>query len=245
MESIDQNLTKNLSELAKLAEVAPKTELLQLKEELKTFLFNNCQDKLQLKNIFTKIASLISLLNEIFNERIKKTIEQYESLIRRDEQTQRILYKNLLTYKILKDSLDNRIRLLLIKEKEYELIKDKTGAYIQNGEIIYNKQKDNEIIILKQENSNLKNIIDNYEKIITEQNSLYEDLKTKYNNIQNKINKTKAKKITIPNININLSDSHNLTIAERNAIRSSQNLNNLKKLSKNSDKNSFKAEFTF
>ena len=70
------------------------------------------------------------------NNKMKKSIEQYESIMRRDEQTMRILYKNLLTYKLLKDSLDNKIRLLLIKEKEYELIKDKTGAYVISKKIM-------------------------------------------------------------------------------------------------------------
>ena len=169
---------------------------------------------------------MISLINDIFKEKIQKKIEQYESLIRRDEQTIRILYKNLLTYKLLKDSLDNRIRLLLIKEKEYELIKDKTGAFIRNGEIIYNKQKDNEIIILRAENSNLKNIVENYEKIITDKDILYEALKNKYSIMQNKLNKNKAKKLSIPNININLNDSPNI---DNNAYHCSINLNHSKK----------------
>ena len=221
-----------ISEFENIANNYNKNQLIQIKEEI----INNFQDKLQCQKIIDKITSIISTIQEIFKEKINKTIETYESLLRRDEQSLRILYKNLLTYKLLKDSLDNRIRLLLIKEKEYELIKDKTGAFVRNGEIVYNKQKDNEIIILRTENSNLKNIIENYEKIIYEKDLLYENIKSKYNNIQNKFNKNKAQKLSIPNININLNDSPSVANIDNNACQYSLNLNNFKKPWNYSDK---------
>jgi hypothetical protein len=149
--------------------------------------------------------------------------------MKKDEQTIRRLYKNIISYKLLKESLDNKIRLLLIKEKEYEIIKDKTGAFFRNGEIVYNKQKDNEIIILRAENSNLKNIIENYENIITEKDLLYNNLKSKYNNALNKINKNKPKKLSIPNININLNDSSHLTNIDNNTFNYSITLNKSEK----------------
>ena len=150
MEKENQEL--EIIDIEKIANNSCYNQLIKIKEEIENEIINNFKDKFQYQKIFNKITSMISLINDIFKEKIQKKIEQYESLIRRDEQTIRILYKNLLTYKLLKDSLDNRIRLLLIKEKEYELIKDKTGAFIRNGEIFYNKQKDNEIIILRTEN---------------------------------------------------------------------------------------------
>ena len=168
MESQNPKISIQIPEIDIILNKSFKTQLNQLKEEIESLILINLENKLQSQNIFDKITLLISVLHEFSNEKLQKILNQYESLIKRDEQTIRILYKNLLTHKLLKDSLDNRIRLLLIKEKEYELIKDKTGAYVKNGEIFYNKQKDNEIIILRTENSNLKNIVENYEKIITE-----------------------------------------------------------------------------
>ena len=140
-------LTIEIGEIDNFLDIYQKNKLFQIKEEIEKYILNNLQDKLDCQKILEYISSIISLVQEIFKNKMKKSIEQYESIMRRDEQTIRILYKNLLTYKLLKDSLDNKIRLLLIKEKEYELIKDKTGAYVRDGEIFYNKQKDNEIII--------------------------------------------------------------------------------------------------
>ena len=238
MEKENQEL--EIIDIEKIANNSCYNQLIKIKEEIENEIINNFKDKFQYQKIFNKITSMISLINDIFKEKIQKKIEQYESLIRRDEQTIRILYKNLLTYKLLKDSLDNRIRLLLIKEKEYELIKDKTGAFVRNGEIFYNKQKDNEIIILRTENSNLKNIIDNYEKIINEKDLLYKQLKNKYNNIQNKVNKNESKKFSVPNININLNDSPSVTNIDNNAYHCSINLNNTKNPLNNSDKKYYK-----
>ena len=236
MEKLKEKSTIQISEIEKIANKFDKSQLIQKKKELKDFIIINFKDKFQYQKIFDKISSIISLIHEIFKKKIQKLLEQYESIMKRDEQTIRILYKNLLTYKLLKDSLDNRIRLLLIKEKEYELIKDKTGAFIRNGEIIYNKQKDNEIIILRAENSNLKNIVENYEKIITDKDILYEALKNKYSIMQNKLNKNKVKKLSIPNININLNDSPNI---DNNAYHCSINLNHSKKPWNNSDKKNY------
>ena len=211
-------LAIELGEIENFIDIYQKNKLFQIKEEIEIYILNNSQDKLECQKIFEYISSIISLVQEIFKNKMKKSIEQYESIMRRDEQTMRILYKNLMTYKLMKDTLDNKIRLLLIKEKEYELIKDKTGAYVRDGEILYNKQKDNEILILRAENSNLKNVVENYEKIISEKSLLYDNLKNKYNNFQTKLinNKNNIKKQAIPNININLNESSSLTNIDNN-----------------------------
>jgi len=223
-----EKLAIEIGEIDNFIDINQKNKLFQIKEEIEKYILDNLQDKLECQKILEYISSIISSVQEIFKNKMKKSIEQYESIMKRDEQTMRILYKNLLTYKLLKDSLDNKIRLLLIKEKEYELIKDKTGAYVKNGEIFYNKQKDNEIIILRQENSNLKNVVENYEKIISEKSLLYDNLKNKYNNFQTKLNNNKnnIKKHAIPNININLNDSSSLTNIDNNLHSDKKNNKN-------------------
>ena len=78
-----------------------------------------------------------------------------------------------------------------------------------------------------------KNIVENYEKIINDKDSLYEIVKNKYNILLNKLYKNKAKKLSIPNININLNDSPNIN---NNSCHYSINLNNSKKPLNSSDK---------
>ena len=193
-----------------------KQQLIKLKNEINTDLFH-LKDKIPYQNIFKKISSIISIIISITTKKIEKIKQLYESLLKRDEQTIRILYRNLLTQKLLKEALTNKISTLIKKEKEYEMIKDKTGAYIKNGQIIYNKQKDNEIIILRQENSNLKDMIENFEKIFKEKDILYENLVNKFISIKKNLNrKINHKKIFVPNININLGDSSNTFINDEN-----------------------------
>ena len=211
-----------------------KNKLNKLKEELNSAILN-IKDKLPYKKIFQIISSTISLILSISSNKIKETMNLYESFLHRDEQTIRILYKNLLTQKLIKESLDNKIRILLVKEKEYEIIKEKTGAYFKDGKLIYNKQKDNEIIILRQENSNLKNIVEYYEKLIKEKDSLYENMYKKYNNIKKNFSSLKKnKKINIPNIDINLNNSSRLINTENSKSNNSRSKNDKgKNLSKN------------
>ena len=206
---MDNEYLNKLKVIENLANNQSKEKLIKLKDEINLALYN-IKDKLEFQKIFKNISSIISIILSIAIE-INKTNLIYESFLKRDEQTIRILYKNLLTQKLLKESLENKLRLSNKKEKEYELIKEKTGAYIKNGKIIYNKQKENEIIILRQENSNLKDMIKNYEKLIKEKDILYDNLNYEYNKDKKDSSKIiKKKKIYIPNISFNLNNSNNL-----------------------------------
>ena len=210
-----------------------KEQLIKLKNEINTDLFL-LKDIIPSQNICKKLSSIISIIISITSTKIEKINKQYESLLHRDEQTIRILYKNLLTQKLLRDSLNNKIRILYTKEKEYEMVKDKTGAYVKDGRIIYNKQKDNEIIILRQENSNLKDMIENYEKLIKEKDLLYTNLINKYNIIKRNSNrKVNLKKKSIQNININLGDSNNTFINTENIYQCPINKDRTTKLLNN------------
>ena len=209
-----------------------KEQLINLKQEIDLVL-NNLKDELLLKNLFWKISSIISLIIKISTDKIEQTKKLYETFLRRDEQTIRILYKNLFSQKLLIDSQDNKLRLLNIKEKEYELVKEKTGAYVKDGKIVFNKQKDNEIIILRQENSNLKSTVEKYEKTIKEKDILIVKLKKLYNSITKKNSCVKKnKKLLIPNINTNLNDSNNFSNAD-NLSQYPININNAKELLRN------------
>ena len=75
--------------------------------------------------------------------------------------------------KIKNTFLENNIDILLKKEKEYRLVKEKTGILVENGVIIHNDRKEHEIFILRVENSNLKNVINKKDEEI-------KDLKEKH-----------------------------------------------------------------
>ena len=169
----------------------------------------------QLLRIFENLEQIINIFKEILQKYsfLQKNLYQYESMLLRDEQTIRILYKNMLINDLNEDSMEERIKILLIKEKEYELVKEKTGANVYNGKLIYNDHKDNEIFILKEENSKLKKLISRYEKIISDKKKIIDNLtlqisklKKKIQNLKTNINNKKI--IHVPNVSINLGDKN-------------------------------------
>ena len=131
--------------------------------------------KSQEKSIQNKINSYFSQINSILNllsEEKDNILYQYESSLRKNEQKIRILYSDIFNLKVKNTFLENNIDILLKKEKEYKLVKEKTGIIVENGVIIYNDRKENEIFILRTENSNLKNVIKEKEEKIKELNDI-------------------------------------------------------------------------
>ena len=142
-----------------------------------------------LKSIFPssldELEPIIKEINSTFEnlaKRNKKLIKNYESILRKNENTIRFLYSEIFNLKIKNTFLENNVEILLKKEKEYILVKEKTGIVVENGAIIYNDRKDNEIFILRKENSTLKNVINNHEKEIEKLNQKYKNDKTNYEN---------------------------------------------------------------
>ena len=155
------------------------------------------------KSINKEINQILKEINILFekivNEKEDIQIKTYENLLKRNENKIRILYGDLLHEKLLKEILEDKIVLLLQTQTEYELVKEKTGVIVSEGKIICNERKDNEIIILRTENSTLKNVINEKDKEI---NKLKDKIKTlNKENIKLKKNNT--------NINININDINN------------------------------------
>ena len=115
------------------------------------------QDKII--SYFNQIYSILNLLSKEKNN----IISQYESILRKNEEKIRSLFSDIFNLKIRNTYLENNVEILLKKEDEYKLIKEKTGIIVENGSIIYNDRKDNEIFILRQENSNLKTVVNKNE----------------------------------------------------------------------------------
>ena len=184
---------------------------------------------------FTQISSTIKLLSEEKD----KIISKYDSILRKNEQKIRILYSDIFNLKIKNNFLENNNEILLKKEKEYRLVKEKTGVIVENGKIVYNDRKDNEIFILRTENSTLKNVISKNEKEIKILNNKYKIEKENYekqiSNLNSSINHLKYKlKQSNPNtkgkscscININTNDTTNPNLKLNFTINNSLNKGN-------------------
>lgn len=111
--------------------------------------------------LFNELKSKTEMLIEKANEIALKT---YEPFLKKYENQIRYYIKLYSQLKLQKESLESRCISLMIKEKEYEKVKRDKNIIIENGEIICNDNKENEIIILRAENSNLKKQIAKYEK---------------------------------------------------------------------------------
>ena len=91
--------------------------------------------------------------NNNMNE-LQKNYLQLENQIRKLETDNKYYLKNLMQNKIIKDTLEMKLNAYMSLEEEYEELKEKVKY--EGGKFLDNDRKDNEIIILRQENSSLK-----------------------------------------------------------------------------------------
>ena len=111
-----------------------KKYILNLKEILKKNLSNIITDKLieNIDNITKKIEVLFS---KYVNDLKNSYNSQYENTLRLYEQKIRVLFENIFNLELNKKILEESNRNLLRKEKEYELIKAKTGIVVYDNKI--------------------------------------------------------------------------------------------------------------
>jgi len=168
------------------------------------------------KNNKEKNDSIITPDNDDIVKQLKSYTKKLESDIK-------YYIKKVFTYKIQKDSLENKVKAYMEIEEEYEELKEKVKY--ENGKFLNNDRKDNEIIILRRENSNLKKEINKLE----EKSKNFEN---KYNNAEETI---KGLKLKVAQLNKKIEEIkgeidsikiRNKTINESN-IEGSLNLNNL------------------
>ena len=93
------------------------------------------------------------LNNNNMNE-LSKSYLQLENQIRKLETDNKYYIKNLMQNKIIKDSLEMKLSAYISLEEEFEELKEKVKY--EGGKFLDNDRKDNEIIIIRQENSSLK-----------------------------------------------------------------------------------------
>ena len=115
------------------------------------------------------------VLNQLnFEEKL-----QYEDILKKLEEKERFLTKLNFVNILQREAFENKIGMYMEKEDEFEEMKSKLKY--EEGRFLKNERKDNEILILRSENSKMKNIIDELE----EKNKI---LEKKYNENNKKIN---------------------------------------------------------
>ena len=88
--------------------------------------------------------------------------KKYENIIKKLEAKERILTKIIFQYKLQKTAMENKIGEYMEMEEEFEEMK--TKLKYEEGRFLKNDRKDNEIIIIRGENSNLKQIVGKLEE---------------------------------------------------------------------------------
>ena len=169
-------------------------------------------------------------------------INQYEKILRKYENDKRKLIKRQFQQKLHRESLEYKLEEYMEMEEEFEEMK--TKLKYEDGKFLENDRKDNEIIIIRQENSNLKVMISKLENDILVKDKLIEELKEKYNSTQIKLEETEKELNLFSNIDIN-NLNNNSNLGNNSMINFVQkNLNNISNISIISHKNNNSSNFT-
>ena len=194
----------------------------QKEEDKKKYSSNNKKDtKLLLDN------------NEIIN---------YETILKKLESKERYLTKLNFQSKLQKDAMENKISDYMEMEEEFEEMK--TKLKYEDGRFLNNDRKDNEIIIIRGENSNLKKTIKNLEqqitnlnKELTDKSKLISDLETEKNNLKIKYEELQKQNDILNSHSINININNVTGPNNKNSIQHSNNdINNIENMNRHISK---------
>ena len=190
-----------------------------------------------------KIEEYINKNKQIYNNKYNDCIQQcliYESQLKNLECQLRFYISKQIQYKIQRESYENKLRNFMDMEIEYENLKQKVKY--DGKKFLNNDRKDNEIEILRRENSNLKKAISKMEEekkiieakreisqktIISLKNQI-EKLNKKLYNVGQELSKLKENTNSKINININNTKSSSNYIINQNFEAPKRNKINLK-----------------
>ena len=147
-----------------------KKELYSIYQKLKTALpKTNDNEQEEKDDQLNNSLSVIKYIKENINliipnyEELKQKYNQLENYCKKLEYDLKFYIKKHFRNKIQKDVLEMKLQAYMALEEEYEDLKQKVKY--EGGKFLENDRKDNEIIILRRENSKLKKEIDNLENI--------------------------------------------------------------------------------
>ena len=195
----------------KVSNFKTKTLINYLKEIVYTLLNNKFQikpkEKMEIENNYN-IPDINTQIYELENEIIK-----YQADIRN-------LIQKQFQYKIQKYAMETKLNSYKEMEKDYNLLKEKVKY--EEGRFLNNDRKDNEILILREENSNLKKEIlkseknsKNYEVLIESEKKRIKELKTQLSHLNKKLILLESNQLILNNTNNNYSTIHNNTISTK------------------------------
>lgn len=184
--------------------------------------------------------------NENNNKNFKISIDErglYENLINRLENRERILTKQLIQNSLKIEAMENKLIEYIDMENKFEEMKAKLKY--EDGRFLVNDRKDNEIIIIRSENSNLKMKIKKLEEQI-KRNNLIQISKDKIiNELKDEIEILKKNNMEMKNdLNKNTKEQLNLLNKINININSGANNNNIKN-KYNKDKNYYSSMNSF
>ncbi len=167
-----------------------KIELYELYIDIKSYLISLNENITNDSEIETSsdplliIKTIHDYINIIKNNKKINLISQLENIIIKLEKDLKYHIKNEFMLKIQKDSADSKIRSFMEMEEEFEELKEKVRY--EGGKFLNNDRKDNEIKILRRENSNIKREVKkmeikirNLEKKGMEDQGIIDELKKK------------------------------------------------------------------
>ena len=183
-------------------------------------------DTLTISELIENIKqSNISLINLNVSQVINKNNENYfqlENYIRKIEYDLKYYHKQFFEYKIQNDALEEKVRIYSLMQEEFEELK--TKVKYEGGRFLTNEKKDNEILILRQENSILKKEISKFEKWQKLNDTLKKDYIIKINYLQKELENLKKRFKEYHEYNTNNNKSH--TKNKKNELTENQQLNN-------------------
>jgi hypothetical protein len=193
------------------------------------------------QNIKDSTSELIHLkISEIISQNINSnSYLQLENYTKKLENDIKSFYHKFFEYKIQINALEDKVNMYKIIQIEYEELKEKVKFH--RGKFLDNERKDNEILILRQENNILKKEITKLDKINTLNENLKKNYMNKINNLQNEIEQlTKRLELkynsnnsisnynssSASNINININNNENI-LSKLIYKHDSENINNI------------------
>ena len=166
------------------------------------------QQKLEDEKIFSKNKNLDHPPISISEN------EKYENIIKNLEEKERFLTKIILQDKLQKEAMENKINEYMDMEDEFEEMK--TKLKYEDGRFLNNDRKDHEIIIIRNENSKLKNTIDELEKENNKLKNQISEQNQKINSLKEEIDKLNKRNNQMHNLLLeNEDNNNNLNLTER------------------------------
>ena len=215
---------------------------LDLLNEISSFSssYNQSNDNKKLDYQNLKIADILISIKESTSELINCKVNQITSINKNkshyyqlENYTKKIEYdlKHYLRlyfeYKIQNDALEEKIRIYRIMQEDFEELKEKVKY--ESGRFLKNERKENEIIILRQENTILKKELAKLEKINRLNDTLKKDYLAKIQNCQNEIEQLKKKLIECQELNnkkYNKNENNDINKTNNNLIKNHSFINN-------------------